>query len=63
MAVRAQNKQHYENHIGGEWMMFALKLFGAVVGIYASVNLSKIAIEWMKKGFDRLRPRDRYRDD
>ena len=44
-------------------MMFALKLFGAVVGIYASVNLSKIAIEWMKEGFDHLRPRDRYRDD
>ena len=42
--------------------MFILKFFGCIVGIYAASRLSGIAIEWMKEGFEKLRP-DRYRQD
>ena len=36
--------------------MFALKIFGTAVGVYAAVRLSGIAIEWLREIFDELRP-------
>lgn len=38
--------------------MIALKIAGLIVGVYAGVRLGKIAIEWIKEGLDRLRPKN-----
>lgn len=38
-------------------MVLGLKIFFASVGIYASVRLSGIAIEWLREAFSYLRPK------
>ena len=38
--------------------MFWLKLFGTMVGAYATIRLGAISIKWMKRGFKSLEPKD-----
>ena len=36
--------------------MLALKIFGTIVGVYAGIKFSGIAIEWIRVAIDALRP-------
>lgn len=36
--------------------MLALKIFGTIVGIYAGVKFSGVAIDWIRVTIDGLRP-------
>lgn len=38
--------------------MLCLEIIGMVVGAYAGIRLSGIAIEWLKEGLDALRPKN-----
>ncbi len=37
-------------------MWLGLKIFGSIVGIYAGVRLSGVAIDWIRYSIDSLRP-------
>ena len=41
---------------GVKLIMIALKVAGLIVGVWAGVKLSAIAIAWMKEGFEKLKP-------
>ena len=38
-------------------MLFAIKMFLTVIGIYAAIRMSGIGIAWLKAFFDELSPR------
>lgn len=43
-------------------MVLGLKIFLTSVGVYAGVRLAGIAIEWLKVGIDKLKPRNPWDD-
>ena len=47
-----------ETVTGGMLMMLFLKIFGAIVGIWAAFKLAGIAIGWLDMLFDTLKPKD-----
>lgn len=36
--------------------MIGLKIAATIIGVYAGIRLAGIGIEWLKEGFDSLRP-------
>lgn len=39
-------------------MFWFIKIFGAIVGIWAGFKLGGIAIEWLNMFFENLKPKD-----
>ena len=40
--------------------MLFLKIFGTIVGVYAGVNLGRVAMAWLKELFELIKP-DNFR--
>jgi hypothetical protein len=43
-------------------MFIALKIAGIIVGVWAGFKLGGIAIEWLREGFNRIRPSNFSKD-
>ena len=58
LPLRERNSRlNRKNCLEVRTVIIGLKIFMISVGVYASVRLSGIAIEWLREAFDYLRPK------